>query len=271
MALIKCPECGKEISDKARRCPKCGKALKSNRALDSDASFRPMSTSEKSKKFYEKGWFCILMLILFFPVGLFLMWRYKIFSKTARTIITVFIAIAFVGNVLLNNTADSENQESETTIQNTEKSNKVTTESQKETTEKKVEEKTTTALEDDVDKTEFEYKNMTVKYLNHQIQTDAANQECLIVYYEFTNNSDKTQTFDYCFDDKVFQNGVELESSYFHANDETKNSGKEIKPGVTITVASSFVLTENRSNVELEVSPFMSFDDKILMRVAMAL
>ena len=24
MALIKCPECGKEISDKASRCPKCG-------------------------------------------------------------------------------------------------------------------------------------------------------------------------------------------------------------------------------------------------------
>ena len=27
MALIKCPECGKEISDKARRCPKCGYSL----------------------------------------------------------------------------------------------------------------------------------------------------------------------------------------------------------------------------------------------------
>ena len=24
MALIKCPECGKEISDKANKCPNCG-------------------------------------------------------------------------------------------------------------------------------------------------------------------------------------------------------------------------------------------------------
>lgn len=24
MALIQCPECGKELSDKARRCPHCG-------------------------------------------------------------------------------------------------------------------------------------------------------------------------------------------------------------------------------------------------------
>lgn len=27
MALIKCPECGKEISDKAKKCPNCGKIL----------------------------------------------------------------------------------------------------------------------------------------------------------------------------------------------------------------------------------------------------
>ena len=28
MALIKCPECGQEISDKAFTCPKCGNPLK---------------------------------------------------------------------------------------------------------------------------------------------------------------------------------------------------------------------------------------------------
>ncbi|MBQ3265220.1 MAG: zinc ribbon domain-containing protein [Ruminococcus sp.] len=28
MALIKCPECGKEISSEAKRCPHCGKRLK---------------------------------------------------------------------------------------------------------------------------------------------------------------------------------------------------------------------------------------------------
>lgn len=30
MALIKCPECGKEISDKAKACPECGYELKQN-------------------------------------------------------------------------------------------------------------------------------------------------------------------------------------------------------------------------------------------------
>ena len=28
MALIKCPECGKEISDTAKSCPNCGYSLK---------------------------------------------------------------------------------------------------------------------------------------------------------------------------------------------------------------------------------------------------
>lgn len=27
MALIKCPECGKKVSDMAKACPKCGRPL----------------------------------------------------------------------------------------------------------------------------------------------------------------------------------------------------------------------------------------------------
>lgn len=47
-------------------------------------------------KFYQEKWFCILMLIIFFPVGIFLMFRYKHFNKVARIIITVFFALSIV-------------------------------------------------------------------------------------------------------------------------------------------------------------------------------
>lgn len=30
MALMKCPECGNEISDKAKKCPRCGYPIKTN-------------------------------------------------------------------------------------------------------------------------------------------------------------------------------------------------------------------------------------------------
>lgn len=33
MALIKCPECGKEISDAAESCPNCGYPIKGQQAL----------------------------------------------------------------------------------------------------------------------------------------------------------------------------------------------------------------------------------------------
>ena len=47
-------------------------------------------------RFYEKDWFVILMLILFFPVGLFLMWKYSKWHKTAKIIISVFFAIMVI-------------------------------------------------------------------------------------------------------------------------------------------------------------------------------
>lgn len=34
MALIKCPECGKEISDKASSCPNCGNRVKNNKVVN---------------------------------------------------------------------------------------------------------------------------------------------------------------------------------------------------------------------------------------------
>ena len=40
MALIKCPECGKEVSDKAEACIHCGYPLSKNMVVDIDPSLR---------------------------------------------------------------------------------------------------------------------------------------------------------------------------------------------------------------------------------------
>ena len=51
-------------------------------------------------KFYEKDWFVILMLILFFPAGLFLIWKYSKWPRVAKIIVTIVIAIlAVLSNV----------------------------------------------------------------------------------------------------------------------------------------------------------------------------
>lgn len=48
------------------------------------------------KKWYEKTWLIILLLIIFFPVGLFLMWRSN-WNKIAKISVSIFFAIGCVG------------------------------------------------------------------------------------------------------------------------------------------------------------------------------
>lgn len=48
-------------------------------------------------KFYKRDYFIILMLILFFPVGVFLMWKFKYeWSLVKKSSITIFVVLVFV-------------------------------------------------------------------------------------------------------------------------------------------------------------------------------
>ncbi|MDD3186762.1 MAG: Ltp family lipoprotein [Anaerostipes sp.] len=101
----------------------------------------------EKEKFYTKTWFVILMIIFIFPVGLFLMWKYNKFSKTARIIISAIFAISFIGNVMFGGSDETTNSSKTTTEATTEKATaKTTAEKQttKTTTEKATTEKATT-------------------------------------------------------------------------------------------------------------------------------
>ena len=54
----------------------------------------------EKEKISQKTWFTVLFLIIFFPVGLFTMWKYKKFNKVARIIITAIFVISFVSAFL---------------------------------------------------------------------------------------------------------------------------------------------------------------------------
>jgi len=49
--------------------------------------------SAKTSKWYTQNWATILFLILFFPVGLFLMWKYSKWSNKVKVVITTLIGI----------------------------------------------------------------------------------------------------------------------------------------------------------------------------------
>ena len=51
-------------------------------------------------KWYQKTWAIILFLIIFFPIGLFLMWKYSNWSKSVKGIITGFFILAVLSNII---------------------------------------------------------------------------------------------------------------------------------------------------------------------------
>ena len=63
-------------------------------------------------KIYEKNWFIILMLVLFFPVGLFLMWKNAKWNKTVKIIVTALIVVMAIFS---NGSEESKNVETKDT------------------------------------------------------------------------------------------------------------------------------------------------------------
>lgn len=95
---MKCDECGAPIEN--GRCTNCGKKFVNQ---EPSGEVNPVPKRDSSvaveEKFYQTRWFCVLMIFFFFPVGLFLMWKYKKFNKVTRIVVTVILVLAFIGNM----------------------------------------------------------------------------------------------------------------------------------------------------------------------------
>lgn len=65
---------------------------------------------DENKKFYQKDWFTILTLVIFWPIGLIIMWTNKTFNMAARIIITIFFALCIIISVTDNNNFDTSDE-----------------------------------------------------------------------------------------------------------------------------------------------------------------
>jgi hypothetical protein len=54
--------------------------------------------NKTEKKWYQKPTAVVLLLIFFFPVGLYLMWKHEVWSKTARWTISAVFTLAVIIN-----------------------------------------------------------------------------------------------------------------------------------------------------------------------------
>lgn len=94
---------------------------------------------------------------------------------------------------------------------------------------------------------------------------DYEGKPVVIVKYIFTNVSDENPAaFLYTLDAAVYQSGVGLNESYFLDDSADYNSGnqtKEIKAGATIEVEVAYELNDTTTDIEVEVSEFISWTD----------
>ena len=116
---MKCPNCGFEIQDDLPLCPKCGSDLDESISvkdtaendideskneeggidlLGEDSVGSQNSSPEPPKvKFYQKSWFIVLALIFFWPLGVFLMWKYSKWNKIVKIIISILCVLSLIG------------------------------------------------------------------------------------------------------------------------------------------------------------------------------
>lgn len=264
MATIKCPKCGERIENPIAgvvTCPKCGGKMRYT-PKGAENTNTPTNQSQNQKTPTKKCKHCKSDIP--FDAKVCPQCRKK--QKGGGCLIWILVIVLVIGVIgALAGNGDSSKKPTESTkkeSENTKNGSDNTEEEAKKPT--KVE---TTEVSD----TEFDYDDMHVKYTGHEIGENMAGEKCLIVYFEFTNNSNENKSFIYSFTGKAFQNGVGLEDSLLFANDTCKNRDTEIQPGTTITVGKDFVLGEDMSNVTLQVTPWISVGEKILLETTLSL
>lgn len=107
MALVNCPECGKQISDAAQKCPDCGFPI---RDCEVGNKFEKESFLPKKKKFDWKR-IVLIVLCVFFPVlGAIFLWVFKKPQKIwKRILLTLFLLFYSLIKTVLN--SDTEPQD----------------------------------------------------------------------------------------------------------------------------------------------------------------
>lgn len=102
-----------------------------------------------------------------------------------------------------------------------------------------------------------------------RLATDYEGKPIIIVKYRFTNNDDEPACFAWTFEYEAYQNGIGLNECYFandSANYSIDNQTKQIKKGATLDVEVAYNLNDTTTDVDVEVSEMLSFNDKKVIK-----
>lgn len=100
------------------------------------------------------------------------------------------------------------------------------------------------------------------------LTNDYDGNQAIIVTYSWTNNGEETTSAMSSFLKKAFQGGVELDGAIVGNSDiyDSDLRWKDIRPGTTFEVQCAFVLRDNSSPVEIEITKAFSFGDDVVTK-----
>lgn len=102
-------------------------------------------------------------------------------------------------------------------------------------------------------------EKFTIKYTKHVITKDFAGNPCIMVYYDYTNNSSSASSAMVDVSLKAYQHGEVCEAAIPENNDDAiDHYTAEIQPGQTVNVCQAFTLTDE-SDVTVQAQEAYSF------------
>lgn len=98
-----------------------------------------------------------------------------------------------------------------------------------------------------------------------KLTKDWEGKDAVLITYEFTNNSDSPISFDGSLEDKLYQDGIELESAILSDDNESKLLDTvDLKPGITKEVKKAYLLRNKKSEIEVEIQEVFSLSDDMI-------
>lgn len=133
--------------------------------------------------------------------------------------------------------------------------------SQVETTEESTKESDTTEAQTKETTTESN-KESHIKIVSHSLSKDHSGNDILIIEYSYTNIEEKPTSFSFACQDKVFQNGVECNSTVICDDIDTQQQINDVQTGATYNLKVGYAL-QDMTNANVYITDL--FGDETLV------
>lgn len=95
-----CKNCGEKIDGDNKFCSNCGEKIELDENDENVNNDNLPNDSQNKSKWYYNKWFVILSLVIFFPLGLFLLFKSNQFGKKSKiiifSIVGIFVLFSFI-------------------------------------------------------------------------------------------------------------------------------------------------------------------------------